>query len=147
MALSDKSSLTIRILIDFLKQYIGLLVSRWNRINKKDKIDSSINKRIKILRVTNNLNQQEFADKVGISVTTVSSIESNKQSPSYKILRNIQECFKCDKAWLMDGTHENLPSEVAEREIPELILMLLNIGSDEDKILVYTMLKRLLDIE
>lgn len=61
---------------------------------------STINERIKIVRKLNKLNQNDFANILGISQTHVSKIESGKDSPSKKLLKNICIEFNINPEWL-----------------------------------------------
>lgn len=51
---------------------------------------------IKNIRTTNNKTQQEFADSISVSRSTVSQIESGKANPTMEILDNIVNVYNID---------------------------------------------------
>lgn len=52
--------------------------------------------RIKEFRLSKNLTQKEFADKLKVERTTVSMWENNKSSPSVQTLKKIAEVLSCN---------------------------------------------------
>lgn len=62
--------------------------------------------RIKNLRKTNQLNQKEFAEVLGISQGTLSDIESGKSNPSFETLQALKSKFDCDLNWLIGNEPE-----------------------------------------
>lgn len=52
--------------------------------------------RIKEFRLSKNLTQKEFADKLKVERTTVSMWENNKSSPSVQTLKKIAEVLNCN---------------------------------------------------
>jgi transcriptional regulator with XRE-family HTH domain len=59
--------------------------------------------RIKNLRKELGLNQTEFAQKIGITQTSLSQIEGEKNGISYDVYKSIVHHFKVEPSWLMDG--------------------------------------------
>lgn len=59
--------------------------------------------RIKNLRKELGLNQTEFAQKIGITQTSLSQIEGEKNGISYDVYKAIVSEFKVNPMWLMDG--------------------------------------------
>ncbi|MCD7878849.1 MAG: helix-turn-helix transcriptional regulator [Candidatus Gastranaerophilales bacterium] len=53
-----------------------------------------INKNIKKLRLDNNLTQEEFAEKIGISIQGLSNIERNRYQPSAQTIDLICKKFE-----------------------------------------------------
>lgn len=53
----------------------------------------SFSENIKKYRTINNMTQQELADKLNISRTTISKFENNKADPAIDILIRISEIF------------------------------------------------------
>lgn len=66
----------------------------------------TVNQRIKILRKTLGLNQTDFAGKIGITQTSLSQIESEKNGISYDVYKAIVREFDVTHAWLTDGDGE-----------------------------------------
>lgn len=63
----------------------------------------TIGERLKIVRKSNNLNQNDFSKKLGISQTHVSKIENNVENPSNTLLRLIALEFNVPIEWLEKG--------------------------------------------
>lgn len=61
---------------------------------------STINERIRIIRKMNNLNQQQFAQILGVSQTHISKIEAGKDAPSRKLLKSICIEFNINPGWI-----------------------------------------------
>ena len=60
-----------------------------------DKSDGHITNQIRVLRfVTDEMTQQELADKVGVTRQTINAIEGNKYSPSLELAFRIARVFK-----------------------------------------------------
>ena len=90
-----------------------------------------MNTRIKELRKSLGLNQQEFADSLLLSRTTVSSFESGAKSPSTKTIELITLKHDIRKEWLLNGTGEMRTSSFEESVIYNQVLELLG---EEDKL-------------
>jgi transcriptional regulator with XRE-family HTH domain len=59
--------------------------------------------RIKNLRKELGLNQTEFATRIGITQTSLSQLEGEKNGISYDVFRAIVSEFNVNPVWLMDG--------------------------------------------
>lgn len=62
--------------------------------------------RIKLLRVENNLTQEDFGELFGIVKSTVSLYESGKSTPADEIKTKISERFNVSMDWLLGLTNE-----------------------------------------
>lgn len=86
-----------------------------------------MNLRIKQVRQSNNLTQDAFASRLGITKSSVSLIESGKNNPSEQTIRAICSEFSIRREWLEFG-HE--PMKAAELEnspetlVPDLVAVL-----------------------
>lgn len=60
-----------------------------------------INTNIRELRLRNNLTQEEFAEKIGMSLNGVSNIERNRYQPTAKVIDRICETFNITPAELL----------------------------------------------
>lgn len=58
--------------------------------------------KIRLLRVNLNLNQTAFAEKIGITQSTLSSYEKGNASPSLEVLVSIAKKFHVSIDWLVD---------------------------------------------
>ena len=65
------------------------------------KYQELINKNIKELRQENNLTQEEFAEKIGISIQGLSNIERNRYQPTAETVDKICKAFKITPAELL----------------------------------------------
>ena len=65
-----------------------------------------MNERLKKLRKTLDLTQQEFADKIGSKRNTVAKYETNTNTPSAAVISLICREFNVNEKWLRDGTGE-----------------------------------------
>ena len=65
-----------------------------------------MNQRLKELRKTLNLTQQEFADKLGIKRNTVATYEVGKSNPSDAAVLLICREFNVNEEWLRNGIGE-----------------------------------------
>lgn len=67
-----------------------------------------ISKNIRYLREASHLTQQELADKLSISRSTLAGYESESKQPSYQVLSQIAEFFKVPTDYLLGvGVFEN----------------------------------------
>ena len=77
-----------------------------------------MNERIKTLRIHLKLNQQDFADKIGIGKTAVSKIESSINNPSEQTIKLICSEFGVNEAWLRtgEGGEENIFTKISSED-------------------------------
>ena len=62
--------------------------------------------RLKQIRKKLGCNQNEFAEKLGISVSNISSYEAGRRNPSDAVINLICEKFSVNKEWLETGNGE-----------------------------------------
>ncbi len=75
-----------------------------------------INDRIKNLRRSNNLTQEEFAEKIDISIQGLSNIERNRYQPTAETVDKICKAFKITPIELLsatEGENEDLIKEIS----------------------------------
>lgn len=99
--------------------------------------------RIKNLRKELGLNQTEFAQRIGITQTSLSQIEGEKNGISYDVYKSIVNEFKVDPMWLMDGigtmfasfdsAQDDKHSKTGGRNVLPLVVQ---VGSDEEENIV-----------
>lgn len=63
----------------------------------------TVAQRIKLLRSLNSMNQQQFAEFIGVSQSMISALEIEARTPSQKLLRLIAEKNNCSFLWLSQG--------------------------------------------
>lgn len=71
------------------------------------KYQELINTSIKNLRKSNNLTQEEFAEKIDISIQGLSNIERNRYQPTADTIDKICKAFKITPAELPLGQNDN----------------------------------------
>lgn len=69
-------------------------------------MDSNVGERIKKLRRTLDLTQQEFADKIGSVQNTMTGYETGRRSPSNQVIALICREFNVNESWLRTGEGE-----------------------------------------
>ncbi|MEE0919714.1 MAG: helix-turn-helix transcriptional regulator [Lachnospiraceae bacterium] len=67
-----------------------------------------LSKKLKDLRLQNNLSQKEVATKLGISPSIVSGYETGERSPSTENLLALSYLYKCSTDYLLGKTTKNL---------------------------------------
>lgn len=82
-----------------------------------------MNERIKLIRKKSGMSQQSFGDRLSITKTSVSKIESGINNPSDQTIKLICQEFNINEDWLRDGTggDENM-------YIPDDMVFLNNMG-------------------
>lgn len=73
-----------------------------------------MNERIKELRKTLKLTQQEFADRLSLKRNTIATYEMGKATPSDRTVNDICEKYNVNEDWLRNGIGEmfnELPEE------------------------------------
>lgn len=74
-----------------------------------------MNERIRQLRRTLDMTQQEFADKIGVKRNTVATYEMGRSVPSDAAIMLICQTFNVSEDWLRNGTGDMfLPSQADE---------------------------------
>ncbi len=63
----------------------------------------TLGSRIRAVRVTSNLTQQEFASRLGLKQNTVANYETGRRVPINAVLSAIAREFGVSEAWLRDG--------------------------------------------
>lgn len=74
----------------------------------------TIGEKIKAKRIEKRMTQQELADKIGVSYTTVSLYESDSRKPSFKALARIAEVFEVTQAYFFE---ENANDDSSDEKI------------------------------
>ena len=69
-----------------------------------------MNERIREIRSYLNMNMEQFGNRLDISQSTVSMIESGKRKPSSRLIKSICREFRINEKWLTDGEGEMLAS-------------------------------------
>jgi transcriptional regulator with XRE-family HTH domain len=92
--------------------------------------------RIKILRKQLGMSQTEFAGEIGITQTSLSQIEGEKNGISYDVYKAIVAKFSVDPLWLMDGKGEMFRSLDAQQRSGAIPLVVQVSADDEENIVL-----------
>ncbi len=91
--------------------------------------------RIKIIRKQLGMSQTEFANDIGITQTSLSQLEGEKNGISYDVYKAIVEKFDVNPSWLMDGNGEMYRSADSNKKSSALPLVV-QVGNDEEENIV-----------
>ncbi|CAN5897499.1 hypothetical protein BH11BAC7_BH11BAC7_30900 [soil metagenome] len=92
--------------------------------------------RIKIIRKQLGMSQTEFANDIGITQTSLSQLEGEKNGISYDVYKAIVAKFNVDPLWLMDGKGEMYISNEAKKNSGALPLVVQISNDDEENIVM-----------
>lgn len=92
-----------------------------------------MNERIKKLRRTLDLTQQEFADKIGIKRNSLANYETGRNTPIDAIVVSICREFNVNEEWLRNGIGEMFLPTDRNADIARLTKQLLDEESDSFK--------------
>lgn len=102
-----------------------------------------MNERLKKLRKTLGLTQQEFADKIGSKRNTIAKYETNTNMPSAAVISLICREFDVNETWLKTGEGEMFISLTRDEEISRFVGETLSDESDTFKKRFISMLSNL----
>lgn len=89
--------------------------------------------RLKQIRKKLGCNQNEFAEKLGISVSNISSYESGRRNPSDAVINLICEKFSVNKEWLETGKGEMFIQKTENEKIAEFLADVLKAGEKDQR--------------
>lgn len=93
------------------------------------------NEKIKALRKSANLNQQELASKLHIHVTHLSKIENGHLLPSIDIVQRLMKVFAVSADNLLND-EENSVVELENHELNEQLMLINQLDEDEKNALI-----------
>lgn len=91
-----------------------------------------LNERIKELRRTLNLTQQEFADRIGVKRNTVATYEGGRNTPIDSVVSLICREFNVNEEWLRTGQGEMFKAIPEEDEVAVYVSDLLESNGEND---------------
>lgn len=112
-------------------------------VNEKRGEIKKLNERLKKLRKTLGLTQQEFADKIGSKRNTIAKYETNTNAPSAAVISLICREFDVNEIWLKTGEGEMFVSLTRDEEISRFVGETLSDESDTFKKRFISMLSNL----
>lgn len=94
---------------------------------------NKLNERIKTVRNTLGLTQQEFADKIKVKRNTVATYEMGRSTPSDSAIALICNEFDVNEDWLRYGTGEMFIEKSKDEQISEMLGEIQRSGEDNFK--------------
>jgi len=92
--------------------------------------------RIKNLRKELGLNQTEFATRIGITQTSLSQLEGEKNGISYDVFKAIVSAFNVNPVWLMDGVGTMYGNDNAASTSRGAIPLVVQVDKDDEENIV-----------
>ena len=80
-----------------------------------------MNERIKLLRNTLQMTQQEFADRIKVKRNTVATYEMGRSVPSDSAIALICKEFSVNETWLRTGTGDMFLQENKDTQISQML--------------------------
>lgn len=99
--------------------------------------------RIKKIRLTAKLTQQQFADRLGLSRNFIAVIETSDRRPSDRTITDICREFGVSLAWLRDGVE---PMYVQRSMNEELAIMVNSLLAESDESFRKRLISALLEL-
>lgn len=99
--------------------------------------------RLKQIRKKLGCNQNEFAEKLGISVSNISSYEAGRRNPSDAVINLICEKFSINKEWIETGKGEMFIQKTENEKIAEFLADVLKAGEDDQRYKFITAISQL----
>lgn len=99
--------------------------------------------RLKQIRKKLGCNQNEFAEKLGISVSNISSYEAGRRNPSDAVINLICEKFSVNKEWLETGKGEMFIQKTENEKIAEFLADVLKAGEKDQRYRFITAISQL----
>lgn len=91
---------------------------------------ATIGGRIREVRKSHGLTLEKFGEKIGITASSLSTIENGKSNPSEQTIRAIIREFHVSDIWLRKGEGEPFEDNFLEAEITNFAKQVVNFGSE-----------------
>lgn len=92
-----------------------------------------MNERLKKLRKTLDMTQQEFADRIGIKRNSLANYETGRNTPIDAIIVSICREFNVNEEWLREGKGEMFIQMTRDEEIAAFVAKALRTEEDSFK--------------
>lgn len=121
----------------------------YNYLKNCGKEVDAMNKRIKMIRESKDLTQDEFGKRIGSARNTIANYETGNRTPSNAVITSICREFCVNETWLKTGEGEMfLPKTIVmEKDLADLTVDLLKESSDSFKSRFISLLARMSDDE
>ena len=97
---------------------------------QKQEVRKKMGDRIKQIRLSAKLTQQQFADQLGLSRNFIAVIETSDRKPSDRTISDICRVFGVSEAWLRDGTE---PMYVQRSENERMAMLFNDVLAEADE--------------
>lgn len=106
-----------------------------------------MNKRIKMVRDSQNLTQDAFGKRIGSARNTIANYENGNRVPSNAVVKSICKEYGVNEVWLRTGKEEMFIPITREQEIAKLTMQCLEDEPDSFRNRLVSVLTRLTEDE
>ena len=92
-----------------------------------------MNERIKRIRKSLNMTQEEFSKKIELSRNFIAQVEIGTKTPSNRTISDICKIFDVNEEWLRNGTGEMFVQKTKDEQISEMLGEIQKAGEDTIK--------------
>lgn len=92
-----------------------------------------MNERIKNLRKSLNMTQEEFSKRIGLSRNFIAQVEIGTKTPSERTISDICREFEVNEEWLRTGNGEMIIQKSKDEQIAEMLGEIQRNGKDSFK--------------
>lgn len=92
-----------------------------------------MNERIKRIRKSLNMTQEEFSKKIELSRNFIAQVEIGTKTPSNRTISDICKIFDVNEEWLRNGTGEMFVQKTKDEQISEMLGEIQKAGEDTFK--------------
>lgn len=92
-----------------------------------------MNERIKNLRKSLNMTQEEFSKQIGLSRNFIAQVEIGTKTPSERTISDICREFEVNEEWLRTGNGEMIIQKSKDEQIAEMLGEIQRSGEDNFK--------------
>ena len=92
-----------------------------------------MNERIKNLRKSLNMTQEEFSKRIGLSRNFIAQVEIGTKTPSERTISDICREFEVNDEWLRTGNGEMIIQKSKDEQIAEMLGEIQRSGEDNFK--------------
>ena len=92
-----------------------------------------MNERIKRIRKSLNMTQEEFSKKIELSRNFIAQVEIGTKTPSNRTISDICKIFDVNEEWLRNGTGEMFEKKTKDEQISEMLGEIQKAGEDTFK--------------
>lgn len=103
--------------------------------------------KLKLVRKSNDLTQEEFSKSLGVSRGNIANMEAGTSNPTQLLINCISMLYNIDKNWLSNDSDDSLSGLNTKQTKNELIEKKYSELNEEYKLFVERTIQNLLDIQ